>query len=260
MNFLWSFLFFAAFCAESTWVKVAANPFVDRQLILKDRIIGGTDAREGEVPWQVSLHHVRYGFYCGGTIVDRNFIITAAHCSKYDRKDVFVFAGSIHKDTGDRYDVSLIVVHPRYDLSSQKVQANDIAVWKMKSPFSWSENIKPAGISFSRRVEDGWLMTVSGWGKTKNSWDAMPSNYLKKAEVRIVNREECRARYQNVFGVDIPENTVCAGGEGKDTCNGDSGGPLVKDGVLYGVVSFGVGTACGFLPGGYTEVALLFPN
>ncbi|XP_065336336.1 trypsin-1-like [Cloeon dipterum] len=125
----------------------------------------------------------------------------------------------------------------------------------MDSPFIWTENIQPVRIANSR-VEDRWLMTVSGWGNTKNAWDAFPSNYLKKAEVRIVNTEECRARYYAVFEVDIPENAICAGGEGKDTCNGDSGGPLVKDGVLHGVVSFAVRTACGFLPGGYTEVAV----
>ncbi|CAB3379988.1 Hypothetical predicted protein [Cloeon dipterum] len=255
MNFLWSLLFFAAFCAERIWTRVAANPFVDQQLTLKSRIIGGTDAREGEIPWQVSLHHSRWGFFCGGTIVGRKHIVTAAHCSRNDRINVFVLAGSIDRKTGTRYDLQSITVHPDYDISSQKVQANDIAVWEVESPFIWSENIQPVEIANSR-VQDGWLMTVSGWGKTENTWNAFPSNYLKKAEVRIVNTEECIQRYYAVFRAYIPDNTICAGGKEKDTCNGDSGGPLVKDGVLHGIVSFGVNTACGFLPGGYTEVAL----
>ncbi|XP_065336563.1 trypsin delta-like [Cloeon dipterum] len=153
--------------AECTWARVAANPFVDQQLTSKGSIIGGTNAREGEVPWQVSLQRktIRISHFCGGSIVSRKHIVTAAHCSIFNRFEVVVLAGSIHTYGGTMYDVRSIKIHPGYDRWTSFVQDNDIAVWEVDSPFIWSETIKPVQIGNSR-VQDGWLMTVSGWGKT----------------------------------------------------------------------------------------------
>ena len=45
-------------------------------------IIGGRYAKDGEVPWQVSLWRVinKDDFYCGGSILSDQWILTAAHC------------------------------------------------------------------------------------------------------------------------------------------------------------------------------------
>ncbi|CAB3379986.1 Hypothetical predicted protein [Cloeon dipterum] len=248
MNFLWLLLFFAAFFTECGRARVAAKPFVDQQLTLKGRIIGGTNARAGEVPWQVSLQKRGYHF-CGGTIVSRKHIVTAAHCSTKYMFDVFVVAGSINKNTGIRFGVRSFKIHPDYPYG--KLNPNDIAVWEVDSPFIWSENIKPLRIANSTRVQDGWLMTVSGWGKTDHAYP----DYLQKVEVRIVNKDKCNKLYRAKFHIPIFENNICAGGEGKDSCFGDSGGPLVKDGVLHGIVSWGDSDCGSTIPGVYTEVA-----
>ncbi|XP_065336564.1 trypsin alpha-3-like [Cloeon dipterum] len=165
------------------------------------------------------------------------------------RISITVVAGSIHKDTGIRFGVRSIKIHPDYDRSSQ---GYDIAVWEVDSPFIWSVNIKPVRIANSR-VKDEWLMTLSGWGKTEQSVDRLP-DYLQKVEVRIVNMDKCNALYRAKHHMPIKENQICAGGRGKDACFGDSGGPLVKDGVLHGVVAWG-DADCVSIPGIYTEVA-----
>lgn len=50
---------------------------------------------------------------------------------------------------------------------------------------------------------------------------------------------------------------ICAGFEngGRDSCFGDSGGPLVINGMLVGVVSWGIECASPFYPGVYARVS-----
>jgi len=46
------------------------------------KITGGTDADISDFPWQVYLETP--DFTCGSSIIDQNWIITAAHCTKDD--------------------------------------------------------------------------------------------------------------------------------------------------------------------------------
>jgi secreted trypsin-like serine protease len=49
------------------------------------QVLGGRQVKEGELPWQVALvmsgavNHVD-GVFCGGTLLDSEWVLTAAHC------------------------------------------------------------------------------------------------------------------------------------------------------------------------------------
>ncbi|CAF4820878.1 unnamed protein product [Pieris macdunnoughi] len=45
------------------------------------RIVGGTDAAINEFPWIVKLSYFKR-FYCGGTVINDRYVVTAAHCVK----------------------------------------------------------------------------------------------------------------------------------------------------------------------------------
>uniref|UniRef100_A0A6B0VA07 Putative serine protease n=1 Tax=Ixodes ricinus TaxID=34613 RepID=A0A6B0VA07_IXORI len=47
---------------------------------VSERIINGTPATPGHWPWMVGLYTAEDRFYCGGVLISRQFVLTAAHC------------------------------------------------------------------------------------------------------------------------------------------------------------------------------------
>ena len=82
-----------------------------------DRIVGGANAGSA-IPWQVSLRNSASGstHFCGGTILDANTVLSAAHCFHNGHQGVVVVAGS-HKRS-DNTGVQVIKFHliKRYHL------------------------------------------------------------------------------------------------------------------------------------------------
>lgn len=55
--------------------------------IKKNRIVIGKEGKEAEKnswPWQVMLRHTHGCHFCGGSLVDPLWVVTAAHCVEWE--------------------------------------------------------------------------------------------------------------------------------------------------------------------------------
>ncbi|XP_076443757.1 anionic trypsin-2-like [Babylonia areolata] len=228
------------------------------------RIVGGTRADPREYPWQVSLRYLSYHL-CGGTLIDNQHILTAAHCFKYDEGPDYWSVGVGTNYIGELATanvrvVSKIVRHEHYD---NITKANDIAIVKLYTPIHLDgPDVRAACLPTAGLNLTGRICTVTGWGHTRAGGNAQ--EYLREVDVPIIPVETCQFYLNSIGHGKITHKHICAGlpeEGGKDACQGDSGGPMVcqdevtKQWNLVGVVSWGYGCGWKYMPGVYTRVS-----
>jgi len=229
------------------------------------RIVGGEEASDGEFPFQVSLRSIGAlgaTHFCGGSIIDKDWILTAAHCcAGQGPLSMHVVAGGIKlnnfENEEENRDVSDILGHPSYSSSDL---SNDICLLKLKESLEFTDFIQPINLpEIEQQTEAGTLATITGWGTLTEGGFSLP-NVLHKVEIPVVSDDDCDSAYASA-GYGTIESMICAGlpEGGKDSCQGDSGGPFFlndpESPTLIGIVSWGIGCARAGYPGVYTEVS-----
>lgn len=231
------------------------------------RIVNGQDAVPHSWPWQIRARPCsrwRCTYLCGGSIISKSWVVTAAHCIPYgaDRGEVTVGEHTIWDPSKNAKNYTISQVVPHADWNRYK-KLNDIALLKTRDTIQFNDYIKPIclpdkDICFN----PGTACVVTGWGYKSESGPV--AEKLQEVAVRILDQNTCKL--VTWYSGMVHDSNVCAGyvdGE-KDSCAGDSGGPLVcrlgrdMPWVLYGVVSWGYGCARARKPGVYSRVTSFY--
>lgn len=244
------------------------TPFLYSQAVVQQPyIVNGYEAIKHEYPFMAALMN-RQRQFCGGSLIDDNHILTAAHCvahmSKYDVQNLRVRLGDHNIKTDSEANhvekrVKRVIRHKGF---SSSTLWNDVAILTLEDKVSYNSNIQPICLAQGGKKYVGNTVTVAGWG-TLREGGSQPAS-LMKVDVKVWTNSECKSSYGSSAPGGITSHMLCASESDRDSCSGDSGGPLFDcpfggSCEQIGIVSWGIGCAKQKYPGVYTRVTEMMP-
>ncbi|ORX84055.1 trypsin-like serine protease [Basidiobolus meristosporus CBS 931.73] len=223
-------------------------------------IFGGTEVYPPfSYPWMAMIltrTSATQATLCGGTLIDRETILTAAHCVDMAASPDIVMiqlhrhnrSRTVREENGFVSGVKSIIIHPEWE---REKLVNDYAILKLTSPAPHEPVIT---------LDDGTMSVAGsnvralGWGRID---EQRAADTLQQVNLQIFPHKNCERRLR---GFDA-RYTLCAGTKdgGENICFGDSGGPLIQMNengppILVGVTSFTRNCEPDF-PSGFARVA-----
>ncbi|XP_045519689.1 chymotrypsin-like elastase family member 2A [Pieris brassicae] len=198
-------------------------------------IVNGEVTQPGDWPWHTAIYKLdknNIKYICGGSLISKTFVLTAAHCTTVRGKPLLpellsVVLGKYNLIGGDEgseeREVHVIIVHEDFQL---QYLHNDISLLKLKTEVTYNDYIQPACLWYKAVSEylptNQINGTVVGWGFdiTDNL-----SPKLNRATSIMVSEGTCIKKNPLLYATVLTDRKFCAGNaDGISACNGDSGG------------------------------------
>lgn len=239
------------------------NTGARRFFLAEGRIVNGEFAERHEFPWMAMITDQSGFQFCGATLINSRYVLTAGHCMLGKKANkIRIRLGAHNKTDFDDPDVEVrtvrkVIRHPDY----KPIFQHDFCLLELDEEVSFNEAIRPICLPPLGNDFNGEKATVTGWGRISSG--GADSQVLQKATVPVMDQKVCAKRY-NPSGsgsVQVLDDMLCAGGNGKDACQRDSGGPLIWQNAtshrwhLIGVVSWGDECGSPYYPGVYARVS-----
>ncbi|EEC18184.1 serine protease, putative, partial [Ixodes scapularis] len=194
-------------------------------------IVGGMDATPLEFPWQISLRLVQNSgtpgqHFCGGSIINKQHILTAAHCILEGYKSASYYAvvvGDQKLDTVDPNEKTFSVqsnqlrmqLWMKFTLSAKIPSQRCLAI-------SGKENYLSDSFFPSKPqlfVPRAYTLLALFFLVTESMGGGTASNVLQKVDLPTVPYKECKNDYKNSNTV-VEKTMICAGPKegGKSAC------------------------------------------
>ncbi|KAI4829178.1 hypothetical protein KUCAC02_023239 [Chaenocephalus aceratus] len=206
---------------------------------LGSEIINGKKVPDNKMLFMASVQNSRNKHICGGFLINKDFVVTAAHCDVWNTSVVLGTHNLKKIDDTMRYSVKRCK-HPSYE-EVDKFHKNRKATRR-------NTTSRPC-----KEVKENEKCQVAGWGPEKND-GSDPVDQLNVVDVTVISQKACKDQ--------IPElgaNAICTGGkqtlDNGGFCKSDAGGPLVCKGKAVGIAT--VNDNCSFpgLPNFYVDIS-----
>jgi secreted trypsin-like serine protease len=194
---------------------------------LSSRIINGDIAGSIDFPYMagVILHFDTGNSFCGGSLISRRFVLTAANCVHIvPSASVLLGASNMFGNIEENLRVATIRVHPLYSFDQS---LNDIATLELSREVTLSPTVNLVRLPNRRQVQttfENQQGLVAGWGRTSGSGtQPIPTQFLRTLRSPIITNNSCRIR----FPAYITASNICTDANLGTPCGGDQGGPLM---------------------------------
>lgn len=201
----------------------------------------GHRTQPGQFPWHAALYRKDGDtdtYVCGGTLIDEQHIVTAAHCATKqnfqhprDPKELVVILGKYGLWVSGKFEqpftVIKVSVHEDFNRTSFY---NDIAILKLNKPTEYTSYVRPICLWEDNTSLDTVINKVGiavGWGRDHKGHST--TDLLMQANMPVISTLDCIYSYPEFYSLYTNKVTnFCAGSaNGMSVCLGDSGGGLI---------------------------------